>query len=231
MSLKKTIFYGLLLLCAVGFPLSAFSQEKNDAECKVLLKELVGSYQGACKNGLAHGKGFAKGIDSYFGLFKEGLPSGKGVYTYKNGDIFVGTWKNGQKNGEGEFRYLVNGKDSVLSGIWKADVYKGPLIKEGYRVTNFNNIEYNTVKKTADSLNVVEISFERLGRKYIPSDLSLTITSGYRVPDNRKVVVLGYQLPITCSLRYTIATSGGIRQCNYDLMILEPGKWEALIFN
>lgn len=229
LSTHKGVFTALFCLMAGLSPLLA--QQKNDADCKVLLKELFGAYEGDCKNGFAHGKGVAKGIDSYFGLFKEGLPSGKGVYTYQNGDVFVGTFKNGQKNGEGEFRYLVHGKDSVVTGVWKSNVYKGPLVKEGYRVTNFNNIEYHTVKKTTDSVNVVEISFERLTRKYIPSDLSVSFTSGYRLAANQKVILVGYQLPVTCSLRYTIATSGGIRQCNFDLMILEPGKWEVLLSN
>ena len=44
--------------------------------CKVLMKEISGSYSGECKKGLADGKGEAKGVDRYIGAFKKGLPDG-----------------------------------------------------------------------------------------------------------------------------------------------------------
>ena len=41
--------------------------QQND--CKVLLESISGTYEGKCKNGLAHGKGIAQGTDRYEGTF------------------------------------------------------------------------------------------------------------------------------------------------------------------
>ncbi|MEI6061185.1 MAG: hypothetical protein WCR72_10775, partial [Bacteroidota bacterium] len=66
------------------FTLSAlilFGQEK----CRVLKPELVGTYEGKCKDGLANGKGIAIGTDRYEGQFTKGFPQGYGTYTWSTG--------------------------------------------------------------------------------------------------------------------------------------------------
>lgn len=50
--------------------------------CKVLDSDISGSYVGGCKDGLADGKGEARGRDSYVGEFKAGLPHGQGTYVW-----------------------------------------------------------------------------------------------------------------------------------------------------
>ena len=74
-----------------------FSQQ----ECKVLKKEIAATYDGECKNGLAHGQGKAEGTDIYEGGFKKGLPCGLGTYTWANGDVYAGDWRKGLRNGWG----------------------------------------------------------------------------------------------------------------------------------
>lgn len=221
----------LLGLLLFGNSRISFAQP-NSSGCQVLLKEISEVYEGECKNGMANGKGVAKGKDSYFGTFKAGLPDGKGTYVYQNGAIFIGNWKKGLKHGEGEYRHQMDGREALIKGYWKADVYQGAKPEaEGYRITNQNNIEYRSFKKTADSLNVVELSFERLYRKYIPRDLRITHSSGYRPPSNLKVVFAGYHLPLICTIRFTIPTSGGTRICNFDFDITQAGKWEVMVSN
>lgn len=73
--------------------------EKTD--CRVLDPDIANSYEGGCKDGLAEGKGVAKGRDTYEGEFHGGKPNGQGVYTWYNGDVYTGEWANGRRNGWG----------------------------------------------------------------------------------------------------------------------------------
>ncbi len=228
LSSKHLVMLAFILFTGISF---AFSQADNSG-CKVLLPEISGTYEGQCKNGLADGQGVSSGIDTYYGLFKKGLPEGKGVYKFKNGDVFIGLFKNGLKDGVGEYRHVINGKDSIVIGYWKKGIYKRATpADEGYRVTSVTGIEYYSIKKTIDTVNLIEISFEKYQKKYIPNDLVVTITSGYRPAGNLKVVVAGYSFPVTCSLRFTIPAAGVLRQCNLTFTILEKGKWEVFINN
>ena len=82
---------------------------KKSAKCKVLDPDIAITYSGGCKNGLAHGDGFAKGRDSYRGSFFEGNPHGFGIYewglnTEWSGDRYEGQWVHGERNtGYGEY--------------------------------------------------------------------------------------------------------------------------------
>ena len=219
-----------LLLFLVQIPCS-FAQQ-TDSTCQVLLKAISGSYAGGCKHGLADGKGTAKGEDTYVGYFLKGLPEGKGEYTYKNGNVFSGAWSNGLKNGKGKFKSVLNGKTSVVTGYWKDGEYAGISEPDDeYRITNISRIENYSIKKTASNVNMIEISFEKVMKKYIPRDLSITLSSGYKIEQNLKIIVQNYSLPVNCSLHFTIPTSGGDLQCNFAFNILNPGKYEVFISN
>ena len=70
--------------------------------CEVTIPRLRGRYDGQCQNNQAHGRGKAKGIDSYDGPFINGAPDGKGTYTWHNGDSYTGRFKNGEPDGCGQ---------------------------------------------------------------------------------------------------------------------------------
>jgi hypothetical protein len=75
-------------------------------DCRVLGNGyLRGSYEGDCeeKDELAHGKGEAKGADTYVGSFVKGRPDGKGTYTWENGARLEGTFKGGKAQGPGVY--------------------------------------------------------------------------------------------------------------------------------
>jgi hypothetical protein len=217
-----------LSLCCFQF---SFSQQKDNA-CEVLLKEISGSYKGDCLNGLADGKGTATGEDSYIGSFKNGLPEGKGVYKYKNGNSFSGYWKNGIKNGKGEFINLINGKASLIKGYWKDGEYTGTTKPDDeYRITNLSGIENYSIKKVESKENVIEISFEKVMKKYIPKDLEVTISSGYKIDQSLKILILNYNLPVNCNLHFTIKVGLDFKQCNLGFTISDPGKYEVFISN
>jgi hypothetical protein len=103
---------------------SLFAQDSNS--CKVLVPTLTGKYIGACKHGLADGKGDATGIHHYVGSFKNGLPNGKGIYYYSNSMYHSGNFQDGLKEGKGETHYIREGlSDSIVKGFWSGDLYKG----------------------------------------------------------------------------------------------------------
>ena len=70
-------------------------------ECKVVDPELQGQYEGGCKNGLAHGYGFAPGTAQYQGEFRKGLKHGKGVKTWPWGDRYEGGFQDDRRHGKG----------------------------------------------------------------------------------------------------------------------------------
>ena len=47
---------------------------------------------------------------------------GKGIFSYSNGDMYNGDWKNGVKEGKGTYKYH-NGDKYI--GDWKSDYKEG----------------------------------------------------------------------------------------------------------
>ncbi len=64
-------------------------------------------------------------LDQYNGEFKKGLPEGTGIYIWETGEKYEGSWKKGMRDGEGSYTFKSEGKDTVLTGIWKEDKYVG----------------------------------------------------------------------------------------------------------
>ena len=80
--------------------------------CKVNDVDINQEYRGECRNGLAHGKGRAKGRDVYFGEFKDGNTHGQGTYTWATGDSYEGSWVNGER---------IHGKYKGKNGTYEGD--------------------------------------------------------------------------------------------------------------
>lgn len=117
----KHFFFLLLMVFCYGYT------DAQNADCSVLTDSLKGTYEGGCSSSKASGFGKAKGADSYEGNFKNGYPDGQGTYTWKNGDHYTGAWKKGLREGKGEM-HIKKGtgvRDSVFTGFWKKDSYKG----------------------------------------------------------------------------------------------------------
>jgi len=146
------IFFSIAFLNGTAL----FAQDST-VQCKVALKDLEGKYTGGCKNGLAHGKGEAKGNHFYTGAFKKGLPNGKGTYYYSDQEYFTGNFQDGIKEGKGEMHYIENGKpDSLVKGYWSADEYRGKSYKT-YNMVNvpfFDSIELEPSDGPGNSINI-----------------------------------------------------------------------------
>ena len=81
--------------------------------------------KGGCKNGYAHGNGYAKSIDqrrSYRGQFVDGQFYGKGDYDWGNGVRYTGDFEAGKKHGSGTLTYA---NKSSYSGEFRNNLYHG----------------------------------------------------------------------------------------------------------
>jgi hypothetical protein len=231
---RKSLITLLTMIGLLAFQNAIISAQESASGCKVLKKEIAGTYQGECKNGFAEGNGMAKGQDIYIGYFKKGLPDGKGVYKFSDGSTFTGFWKKGLMDGEGELRYLVNGNDSVITGTWKADKFTGKAekaIANDYQITNQSYIEYYSIKRYEQDKNLVEISFERVMQKYIPRDLEFTYSTGFLTKEPLTLSVHDFIIPASFHIHFTIQTTGGDRECNFDFNIMTPGKYTVHLIN
>lgn len=127
-----------LLVFSVFIMNTAFGQ----SDCKVKLKELNGSYTGACKKGYAEGHGTAKGdADTYKGYFKKGMPHGTGTYTWENGNVYIGSFSKGKMNGKGVLTIKdAENKVTVQKGFFKKGEYIGEY-KTPYKVISKREVK------------------------------------------------------------------------------------------
>ena len=217
---KNFIFFILMVLSTVSL---------GQNECKVLVPEISENYEGKCKKGFAHGKGTASGIDNYTGRFVKGLPGGKGVYTWANGDIYTGYWEKGKRNGEGSFRFKINDKDSLLSGIWEFDKYIGP-IPEKPKVKYKKSVERYTFSKLNDIYNKIEIQLMCNGMRN-PTVSDLTIHASTGIVSN--LTIEDIQYPVTVKIQYNTASKLNtyMYPVIFEFEISDPGEWLLIINN
>lgn len=106
--------------------LSVFAVATFAADCKVNDSDISGEYVGDCVNGLAHGKGRAKGRDTYEGEFKQGKKHGDGKYVWPVGPIYQGSYFDDRRNGFGTLtipRSVHNTNNNSGKGKWIGDSY------------------------------------------------------------------------------------------------------------
>lgn len=217
----------VILFLVAGYSLAA------QTDCLVLKPQIANKYEGKCKNGLAHGKGKASGLDTYEGQFKKGLPNGKGTYVWSNGDRYTGDWYEGFRHGEGDFTFKQDGRDTTISGRWQKDEYKGP-VPEAPKVLNSRGVDRYNFTRNSDIKNRVLINFYQNGvRNRGIENLLMASSSGY---ETRLGESLGYDeltFPVTIKLNYT--TWNKLRGAKIDVIfefrIFEPGDWQVDIHN
>jgi hypothetical protein len=126
--LSTQAFWAAVALAAVAFGGSARAAET----CRVLDIELVGSFEGGCKDGLAEGQGKASGIATYAGRFAAGKKSGQGVKVWPNGDRYEGNFVDDRKEGLGAYTWGPSGPNAAerYSGNYRADQRDGYGIYE-----------------------------------------------------------------------------------------------------
>jgi len=221
-----------IIFTAIIFLMLSFSIQAQDS-CNVLVPNLKGSYSGGCKKGLANGKGEAKGKDRYKGNFKKGYPNGIGTYYWSTGEIYVGEWKKGKRDGEGSFTFKIENRDTTVSGLWKNDIYAGPMVKSP-KVLRVNNIDQYKIKKTGGIQKRVMINFQQNGSYNTEiENLMLTATSGTNAKSGSLEGFDNLSFPVTIVVRYD--TYNKLKTMKYnayiEFTIFEEGDWEVRLTN
>jgi hypothetical protein len=219
-----------LILTLLILPLCLVHSQEN-GECKVLVPALDGIYSGDCREGLAHGKGIASGTDAYTGSFKNGLPNGKGTYTWATGDYYKGDWKLGKREGIGVFTARINGKDSLMSGIWENDVFIGSKPSPPKIILKYNVIS-TSFMRLGDG-NKISISFYQNGIKNNLVSLSMVTNSGSEVKTGDITNYFDIHFPFHCKINYQ--SWNGLRtqlfDCVLEFEITQPGSWDLRVGN
>ncbi len=225
MNISKSILLTIAMIFAVSH---AIAQQG----CKVLMENIQSSYEGECKNLLAHGKGTARGIDTYTGLFRKGFPNGKGTYKWSTGQSYDGDWLMGKREGVGEYHYTLEGKEAIQSGVWKNDRYLGPK-PVAPKIKHNQNITSVRINKTGDGNQVIiKMIMNGLTNTEI-TDLSMQANSG------TEFIYSGYMgfdqivFPFTCKIIYTTPNTlhTAINHCTLEFEIAEPGRWDVRLEN
>jgi hypothetical protein len=200
------------------------------SDCKVIKASISGSYTGDCKNGLAHGKGIAQGIDRYEGQFIKGLPSGRGIYKWADGVYYEGSWKKGMMEGEGKMVY----PDSVVTGFWKEDKYMGKRAIAPYAIVSSMSVARSTITKTGDGNYQVKIQIKQGGSDNVSiEDFSLAYDSGSEYRSGNYYGIENVRFPVSVKVKYR--SWNQLRTAQYsvifEFIINEPGSWDVILIN
>jgi hypothetical protein len=226
--MKRQLIFSFMVLLVMA-PLAAVAQ----ANCKVLLPRIADSYTGACKNGLADGQGEAFGADQYKGEFKKGLPEGKGVYIWQTGEKHEGSWKKGLREGHGTYSFNNEGRDSVITGIWKADQYIGEKAIKPYVITYRSGIARASFLKSGDFPNYVVYKFSRAGGS--TDDIRDLMMQGSTGDESVSSNFTGFEqvtFPFEGKIKFIApnALRTAMITCELQYKISEPGAWTITIY-
>ncbi len=217
----------LIFLCFQSY----FSYTQDT--CIVLQNGLKIFYNGKCKNGLAHGKGVAKGVDMYEGHFKKGYPDGFGKYIWLTGEIYEGFWKKGKMSGEGTYTFKYNNKDSTYKGIWREGKLVRVIKPDTYQIIKSQSVTRFTVKRTGNG-NRVFFVFMRGGEvnNYI-YNLHFAENGGIftKLGDRQGFELVSF--PFSCNIIYMSLNYFQTAYINveFEIQINQPGEWLVTIFN
>lgn len=204
------------------------------SNCKVLKTEISGRYKGKCKKGFAHGKGVAKGTDTYSGQFRSGVPAGRGEYTYATGEKYVGEFAKGLRHGKGKYYFTFNEKDTVTVGIWEEDVYAGPVPPDPYEVKVTRSIERYTIRKISEEGEQVNVKFKQSGMPNVNvSGYREVVSSGMDLFLNNAKAWENMEFPFKCTIAYDTPNKlkTGTYRADFSFIINEPGTWEVILHN
>ena len=202
------------------------------------MESIAGTYEGECKKGLAHGYGKAVGLDTYEGGFKKGFPHGKGIYSWRNGDVYNGEWSKGKMDGKGELlKFREKENDLMISGYWLEGEYVG-ISRYPYKVIS-KSLTVHQVRfhrKNADD-TIIEFKFTRRGKPIAVSGFSLDGSFGtIESQSDYSVKMRVHEFPFTGGIRFDVpgfiqgtGSSGDAIQGNLEFEISQKGHWIVTI--
>lgn len=225
----KKYFYilGIIsLMTAYGTEVKA---QPESPDCKVLLEAISDEYSGKCKDGLAHGKGVAKGKDTYKGRFKNGLPHGKGLYIWANNDYYHGDWKEGKKHGKG-IHYIAD-EEKTFREIWREDklIKRTPTL---YSIGKKVNVNYVKIKKNQEALKgTILVKLKVHPDKRYRDTVELTGSSGYNIAGADEWVFSNVTFPFQGEVAFRVRGNRFVvtERCIVEFTIYQPGAYDVII--
>lgn len=221
----------VIILTSLSLLFTPIAELIGQNECKVLMRSISDTYEGKCKNGLAHGKGTAMGLDSYVGKFKDGLPHGKGKYTWSNGDYYNGVWKFGKRHGKGIM--YDNALEKKVFGQWEDDNFIKEIEQRPYKIIKtLNGVNISIQEKKGGELGTVDIYFSRDGNtvRYF-DDLDIISSSGSVNLSNYYCAVENSSYPVDIKINFTAANRLNVGSIMYEVefRILKEGSWKVVV--
>jgi hypothetical protein len=222
---------GLLLFWSFLSPPASLPTIQD--QCTVKLSSLQGTYEGECKNGVAHGRGIAVGKDEYQGEFKNGLPHGKGRYIYANGDEYIGEFKKGKRHGKGYMKKAgeVTITENPRLSNWKNDAFAGEVLKGEYTFNRNRNIARHSFKLVERESKRVDIVIQGALRL---DNLMVNISSGrYSVQSNSRIIIEDPEFPLNVIVEYETPDklNSAILKVIADFVLETEGRWEVNLGN
>lgn len=221
------------LILFLSFIVFTLMQLSAQTDCKVLNLNIDSIYIGKCKKGLAHGKGIAFGIDSYEGRFSQGFPNGRGTYIWANGDNYTGSWMKGKQHGEGTLLLKLDGRDSIIDGLWENDKYMGPK-PIAPRIITKVGVDRFSIKPTGGIKDRVLIDILQNGtRNTGVSNFLISTSKGVETSLGYSVGYDFIEFPVKIKVNYM--TFNKLKSEQYQVIfefeISEPGDWMVEIHN
>jgi len=229
LTLMKKLTKGILIFTFCFASILVFAQ--ND--CKVLKPGIDENYTGKCKKGLAHGKGSASGVDQYDGHFKKGLPDGEGTYKWATGETYIGDWNDGYRQGEGVFIFTLDGKESLLDGIWAKDEFIGKKLPKP-RVLQMDNVNRYSIRNAGGILNRVLVDLKQNGSRNVSvENYSIVSSGGTETSQGLSRGFENISFPVNIMVRYTTWNELKTYKYNavFEVEIFEPGDWRLELTN
>ncbi len=222
----------LLKICTLTMIITCPVLLIGQTKCKVLLNSISDTYEGKCKKGFANGKGVAIGIDKYEGRFSKGYPNGKGIYTWASGAEYIGQWEFGKREGKGAYKFIYNGRDSIMAGIWKDDVYMGPVPPPPTVIRARNLQKYQFMKVGKKNKLTIEIYMNGTINTTI-ENLSIVSSNGSFQNFGNAIVFNDMIYPASFKVTYLSWNKFHTERLNVvmEFEISEPGDWLLKITN
>jgi hypothetical protein len=165
-------------------------------------------------------------------MFKNGYPDGKGIYTWSDGKVYDGVWKQGMRNGKGTYSFAEDGKAKILTGIWENDRYIGP-VPEKPKVQTSTGIERYRFQRQGDGTQITINLFINGSNNNSIEDLSVTSSSGTMFRSGGTFGIQSIVFPFTCKVSYyswnKMHTSRVFTR--FEFQITQSGRWTLDLHN
>jgi len=147
--------------------------------------------------------------------------------------MYKGYFKDGLRNGEGTLTIHLNDHDSVAKGLWKEDVYLGPIPPKP-KVFSSNGVGRYTFQKTGDQRQRVLIDIYKNGSRNTELyDFIENSSSGFQTSLGNSFGYDCVEFPVKIKILYYTWNSFRTAKVyvKFQFEISEPGDWRVKISN